>query len=201
MTVSEHRSPVGTRMTSQEGVNAPMVMRRPTLSDGVRMFEFIQASENLDQNSLYLYLLLCRDFSSTCRIAEIGSQLAGVVTAYLPAHQPKLVFVWQVAVAREFRGRGVALAMLTDLAADLAAADPWLLQTTITPSNTASLKLFQALARNLHAPISATGGFHESLFEPYKHETETLYTIGPIDAVCQTNCSNQSEHLHKRRTT
>ena len=41
----------------------PMVIRRPALSDGVRMFDLIQASENLDKNSLYMYLLLCRDFS------------------------------------------------------------------------------------------------------------------------------------------
>ncbi len=163
----------------------PMVIRRPALSDGVRMFDLIQASENLDKNSLYMYLLLCRDFSSTCRIAEIDSRLAGLVTAYLPSHQPKLVFVWQVAVAKEFRGRGVALTMLTDLVAGLAASDPWLLQTTITPSNTASQRLFEALARKFHAPISSTDGFHRNLFEPYQHETESLYTIGPIASVCE----------------
>ena len=159
------------------------VIRRPTLADAVQMFELINAAGSLDKNSLYLYLLLCRDFSCTCRVAQSGSRLVGVTTAYLPADQPKLVFIWQVAVAEEFRGRGIALAMLTDLMTGLAASDPWYLQTTITPSNAASQKLFTALARKFRAPISTTDGFHENLFGHYQHEPEVLYTLGPIAAV------------------
>ena len=161
------------------------VIRRPTLADAVQMYELVNAAGSLDKNSLYLYLLLCRDFSSTCRVAEIGSRLVGVTTAYLPADQPRLVFIWQVAVAEEFRGRGIALAMLTDLVASLAASDPWFLQTTITPSNTASKNLFTSLAKKFRATISSADGFHENLFGRYQHEAEVLYTLGPIAAVCE----------------
>jgi L-2,4-diaminobutyric acid acetyltransferase len=188
MTSSGLHSSFGSATAGNNPAGA-LVLRRPTLSDAVRIFDLIQNSENLDKNSLYLYMLLCRDFSSTCRVAELGNNIAGVVTAYLPSHQPKLVFVWQVAVAKEYRGRGIALAMLTDMVAGLAAADPWLLQTTITPSNLASQKLFESLAARFHAPISVTDGFHESLFEPYRHEPERLYTIGPISSVCQEPAS------------
>ena len=161
------------------------VIRRPTLADAVQMYELVNAAGSLDKNSLYLYLLLCRDFSSTCRVAQSDSRLVGVTTAYLPADQPRLVFVWQVAVAEEFRGRGIAMAMLTDLVAGLAASDPWFLQTTITPSNTASRNLFTSLAKKFRTPISATDGFHENLFGRYQHEAEVLYTLGPIAAVCE----------------
>jgi L-2,4-diaminobutyric acid acetyltransferase len=164
---------------------AAPVIRRPTLSDAVRMYELVKSAGNLDVNSLYLYLLLCRDFSATCRVAEVESRPVGMVTAYLPSHQPRLVFIWQVAVAEEFRGRGIAMAMLSDLTSGLAAADPWFLQTTITPSNTASIRLFTALARKFRTPISTTEGFHERLFEPYRHEAEILYTLGPIVSVCE----------------
>lgn len=56
------------------------------------------------------------------------------------------------------------------------------LEATVTPSNSASARMFRSLAERLGAACGESVIYEESLFPSDKHEEERLLRIGPIDA-------------------
>src|SRR5690606_27639742 len=128
----------------------------------------------------YAYLLLCRDFSSTCLVAECSSALTGFVTAYRPPARSDVLFVWQIGVAPRARGQGLATRLLEELLAQPACHGIRFLEANITPSNHASWRLFERLARRLAAPMETGEGFRADWFGDAAHEAELLMRIGPL---------------------
>ncbi|MFD4292586.1 diaminobutyrate acetyltransferase [Rhodococcus sp. NPDC058505] len=151
--------------------------RRPTIADGTRMWEIARDSRVLDLNSSYAYLMWCRDFHDTSTIAEVDGDVAGFVTGFVRPDDPQTVYVWQVAVDENARGRGVAAAMLGNLLDHLAHQGVTRLETTISPDNFASIALFTALARNRYTSITKRELFTPSHF-PDTHDSEELYVVG-----------------------
>lgn len=109
-------------------------------------------------NSVYGYLLLCLHHAPTCVVAEQDGAVVGFVLAYRPPMQPKVVFVWQVAVLWEARGLGLAKRMLKTLLERDACRQARFLETTVTPSNTASQALFRSLAAVEAGRVDAFAG-------------------------------------------
>lgn len=171
-------------METSGGKPGEIVLRCPTLGDGADVHALIQACPPLDLNSAYLYFLVCDHFRDTTVVAERAGKLVGCVTAYIRPDQPDTLFVWQVAVHRDARGQGLGRLML-DAAADRgAAASVRWMQTTISPSNTASRKLFAswAASRDLQlkeAPYLEPGHF-AAAGPGAAHEAERLFRIGPL---------------------
>ena len=157
-------------------------LRCPTVDDGAAISQLVRETGVLDENSAYAYLLLCRDFSRTSLVAERDSQLAGFVTAYRPPQRPQTLFVWQIGVSQSARRLGLGLRLLSDLVArcrdDESAIE--FVEATVARSNTASRRLFDALAEQLRLPLTTTEGFTEANFPPGGHEAEPLICIGPL---------------------
>jgi L-2,4-diaminobutyric acid acetyltransferase len=152
------------------------------VDDASSIWELVSDSQVLDVNSCYLYLLLCRDFAETCLVAENEQGLAGFLTAYRPPTRPDALFVWQIGVAPHARRQGLALRMLMHLLASPACGDVLTVEATISPSNTASRRLFESLARVLEAPLDWTDGFLPEHFGTRQtHEAEPLLRIGPLE--------------------
>lgn len=152
-------------------------LRRPAVTDGAAVWRLVKASPPLDVNSAYLYLMLFRNFAATCVIAEAEGAIAGAITAYRLPEDSAVLFVWQVAVAEEFRGRGLGRRMLDHLLDDLS---PREVHTTVSPGNAASLALFRAFARGRGAPFTQTECFSPDQFPDGPHEAESLCRIGPF---------------------
>ncbi|GGV46369.1 diaminobutyrate acetyltransferase [Streptomyces griseoflavus] len=158
-----------------------LVMAIPTVEDGAAAWHIARESRVLDANSSYSYLLWFRDFARTSVVAsESGDVPVGFVTGFCRPEQPDTLVVWQIAVDRGQRGRGTASAMLDHLTARLA-ADGGLrhLETTISPDNAASHRLFRSFAQRHAAPLERDLLFSAELF-PDTHEAEFLYRIGPL---------------------
>lgn len=155
----------------------------PTMRDAQAIWRIVVDSGVLDENSLYLYLLLCRDFSSTCLVARQGNQVVGFVTAYRLPRDPDVLFVWQVGVARRARRQGIALQLLHRLVQRCSRSSLRCVEATIAPSNTASHRLFESLAHSLDAPWQRLpeSGLSEADFPPGSHEPEPLIRIGPLN--------------------
>jgi L-2,4-diaminobutyric acid acetyltransferase len=98
------------------------------------------------------------------------------------------MFVWQIAVAAQMRGSGLAKAMLRELLGRDALRKCRYMETTVSPSNTPSRRLFYSLARELDAPVSEKALFLEQDFGKDRHEQETLIRIGPVRGI------NPEEH-------
>lgn len=147
------------------------------MSDGAAIWRLVNSLEALDTNSCYLYLLLCRDFSSTSLVATIGEELVGFVTAYIPLTRPDVLFVWQIGVSPTARKRGIAKSLLRRLLMLDACRDVRRLEATVTPSNTASRRLFASLAETLGGELSVGAGFSSKDFGGAEHEAEETISI------------------------
>ena len=148
--------------------------------DARAMWQMAKESGSLDLNSPYAYVLAGHHFSETSVVGETADgHLAGFVFAYRPPASPGQVFVWQVAVDPALRGAGVARRLLhrvIDNALPLGATS---LTATVTPSNDASRRLFQAIARDRGAQFTERPCFGADLF-PDGHEPENEILITPL---------------------
>lgn len=158
---------------------AEITLRTPTVADGPAMWQMAVDSDTLDVNAPYAYLLWCRDFAASSVIAEIDGEPAGFVTGYRRPQQPQTLMVWQVAVNAAHRGFGLAGRMLDYLGDALVADGGTHLETSITPDNTASRRLFSAFARRWDAELECSELFGDGLF-PESHLAEELFRIGPL---------------------
>lgn len=162
-----------------------LAVRAPEVGDGAEIWSLVRNSGALDVNSPYAYLLACRHHAGTSLVAERAGRLVGFVLAYRPPRQPDTVFVWQIAVAREARRQGLGGRLLRTLVERQVPTGVSHLETTITPSNEPSWRLFRGLARTLGVSYTQAPGFPAELFpdegdgEP-AHEREELVRIGPF---------------------
>ncbi len=149
-------------------------------------------SGKLDVNSTYAYLILCEHFSDTCLLAEQNEELVGFVSAYFPPQLEDTLFIWQIAVKKDFRGQGIAKSLLINLLESLINYEIYFLETSITPSNKISRSLIFKLAEELQCPVEETELFSRELFVDSPHEPEFLIRIGPFNFL-------EIKEKHKKR--
>ncbi|MFE2565236.1 diaminobutyrate acetyltransferase [Streptomyces mirabilis] len=155
---------------------------RPKVADGAALWHIAKDSGTLDLNSSYSYLLWCRDFAGTSAVARDADGVpVGFVTGYVRPEHPGTLLVWQVAVDAAHRGRGLAAALLDGLTARVAEQRTiTAVETTITPGNTASERLFTSYARRHGARVEHEVLFEAGQFPDGPHDPEVLYRIGPL---------------------
>jgi len=163
-----------------EPESEPAIFRRPTLEDGKAVQDLIASCATLDDNSLYCNFLQCTHFADTCMLVEQGEKVVGWISAYRPPREPDTLFVWQVAVSPEARGRGIAGRLVERLLASPSCRDVTRLRATITPSNTASWRLFGSIADSLDAPLKRQLWLDAEENFDGDHEAEFMVTIGPF---------------------
>ena len=160
-----------------------ITIRNPEIRDGARIWQLVKDAGTLDLNSSYLYMLLCRDFSPFCAVAERDGRLEGFVTGFTPPLRPNVWFLWQIGVAESARGEGLAGRLAFHVLRDFAARGGEYLETTVTASNKASRALFSGIARRLGTQLVESDLFTAEMFPPGgEHEAEPLLRIGPFDA-------------------
>ncbi|MFF3611287.1 diaminobutyrate acetyltransferase [Streptomyces sp. NPDC002580] len=169
---------------SAEFLEMPEDLRidRPDVADGAALWRIAKDSGTLDLNSSYSYLLWCRDFAGTSAVArDAEGRPVGFVTGYVRPERPHTLLVWQVAVDAAHRGRGLAARLLDGLSARVSAERGLsVVETTITPGNTASERLFMSYARRHGAPVEREVLFGTAQFPDGPHDPEVLYRIGPF---------------------
>nr|WP_272937504.1 diaminobutyrate acetyltransferase [Mycolicibacter minnesotensis] len=110
---------------------------------------------------------------------EPPHRLGGFVTGYRRPERPATLMVWQVAVNAAHRGAGLAGRMLDHLVRAQVIDGVTHLETSITPDNEASRRLFGAFARRWEASLECSELFGAGLF-PESHLAEELFRIGPL---------------------
>ncbi|WP_434081469.1 diaminobutyrate--2-oxoglutarate transaminase [Sanguibacter sp. Z1732] len=163
-----------TTSTTTSPTTAQITFRNPAVEDGATMWRLARDSGSLDLNTSYAYLLFARDFAQTCRIVEVDGEPAGFVLGYRRQSEPGTLFVWQIAVAAEHRGRQLGLRLLDDVATEAT-----YVEATITADNTASQRLFTSFARSRGSELNRREMFTTEDF-PDGHEAEGLVRIGPM---------------------
>lgn len=175
-------SSLQTVIESTRSLNNQITVTAPTVADGADIWRVAKASSELDLNSSYMYLLFARDFAETSRIAIIEGELVGFVLAYRRAEAPETLFVWQVAVDEDHRGKGIARSMLDELIQSTANDELPIrtLETTVTDDNVDSQRLFARLADRWDADLRISTLFDSKHF-PDEHDAERVHVISPLD--------------------
>jgi len=155
-----------------------MSYRKPTAADGLAVHGLIKRCPPLDQNSLYCNLLQCTDFSTTSIIAEDDQhRVIGFISGYIPPERVETLFIWQVALDPDFRGLGIASRMLSQL---FERNDQHkCMETTISPSNLASQKLFENFFEARQMNFETRVLFEKGVHLDSCHESEVLYRAEP----------------------
>lgn len=148
--------------------------------DGATLWTIVRDTGVLDVNSCYAYILFCDQFRDTTLLAELDGRPVGFTTAFRSPLRSDTVFLWQVGVNESARGHGVAGRLLDALVRLPAAREARFLETTISPSNTASRRLFESFARRHDATVEESEGYGPSLFAGSGHEAEHHFRIGPL---------------------
>src|SRR5699024_6832485 len=120
-----------------------------------------------------------RDWSSDVCSSDLVSagEVVGFLLGYQPPQRPGSVFVWQVAVRADQRGRRLAARMLDDLVDALPGVHT--LEATVTEDNTASRRLFASFARGRGAELTWSEGVPATDF-PDGHDGEPRLHISPL---------------------
>jgi L-2,4-diaminobutyric acid acetyltransferase len=162
-------------MTTQK-----VILRTPRKEDGAAIYQLVKSSPPLDLNSCYAYLLQAQHFSESCIVAEHNGAIVAYVSAYIPPQQPDTLFVWQVVTASAYRGTGMAATLISGLLARPACQAVRYIDTTVSPSNIASARVFRKLGERLGCRINTSILFAASDFSGAGHEDEVLFRIGPF---------------------
>src|SRR3546814_6039454 len=90
-------------------------LRKPDARAGPAITALIARGSPRDRISAYCNLIQCTHFADHCVVAEAGGRIVGWVSGHRPPSDPRAFFVWQVAVAREGRGNGLASRVIKTL--------------------------------------------------------------------------------------
>lgn len=108
--------------------------------------------------------------------------MVGWVSGYRPPSAPENLFLWQVAVAEQARGKRLAASLIEQILARPQAAGVTHLTTTVTGDNQASWAVFEGLARKWGVPLHRSIRFEREAHFDGAHATEWEARIGPLPA-------------------
>lgn len=157
-----------------------ILLRLPVLEDGMAVFELIGKSPPLDTNSSYCNLLQCSHFANTSVAAEIEGEIIGFISGYPIPNRPDTLFIWQVAVAEQARGIGLASRMISHILARSSCAGIIFVETSITQDNTASWALFKSFAKTHSIELQSSAWMDKEIHFAGQHNSEALVRIGPL---------------------
>lgn len=154
-----------------------IMFRKPEPDDAGQMYQLVKSSPPLDLNSEYYYYLLTHHYSNTCIVAEQQGQIVGFISAYFIPNDPDKLFIWQVAVDKKLRGQRLGSMMLGSLIARPECCYASHISTTVNPSNTASMALFESYSESIDSEVVTSEFIHEDDFTDDDHEAEVMLTI------------------------
>lgn len=151
-----------------------MEIRRGTAQDAKEVHDIVKES-SLDDNSLYMYLVMFSFYKEFSRVAIIDGKVAGFVLGFPVPQKRMAYFCWQIGVDKNHRGKGIAKKLLLSVTEGF--RELW---STVTPSNKASNNLFESFTQVKKLKLHKEDMFSRSLFGlEADHEKEILYRIHP----------------------
>lgn len=151
---------------------------KPKKFHTVEIIKLIKDTQVLDVNSEYLYYLQTTHFKDFCCVAidEKKNKVIGFVSGYLIPNE-KTLFIWQVAINSDYRGLGLAQRLILKIAKRKSCKNINFIKTTVSPSNSSSIRVFEKVAIELKTKIKKSKFLKKKDFTN-AHEDEPMYTIG-----------------------
>lgn len=154
-----------------------IILRAATVEDGRAVHQLVVETGVLDVNSVYAYCVLFDHFPATSVVAYRDDTLLGFVLGHPLAAKPDHYFLWQVGVSEQARGEGLATRLLGWVVDNV--PDLRVLETTITPDNTASRRLFRGFAARRAVDLTTRPGLSSDALGA-GHAPEERFSLGPF---------------------
>lgn len=185
----------------QSSTTASVHIRPLQRADARALHALICACPPLDVNSLYAYALLALHHASTCFVAIRDGQLCGAVTGYIKPTQPDTYFLWQIAIAPNQQGSGLGSALLDHVARyALQQNNLHFLETTISPGNMASQRLFRRFAQRHQVDCQQHSLFSAQEMQPIampEHTADSSNSFTHHDIELQGAEAHEAEDLYR----
>ncbi|NLE49261.1 MAG: diaminobutyrate acetyltransferase [Sandaracinaceae bacterium] len=146
--------------------------------DGPTVSALVRETGILDPNSTYAYVLLGDRFGQHGLVAEEDGKLIGFVSGFLDPREPSTLFLWQIGLRAEARGRGLGKKLLNAFISLPANRRARALETTVAIDNLPSRRLFEAFSRDHGASIEAIGAYGSELLDG--NSEEVIFRIAPL---------------------
>ena len=164
-------------------------IRNVTLGDIKQVYRLLSANRPyVGLNSRYTYLLLARDFSDTCLVAEDNERIIAFSSGYISPSKQDTFFNWEIVVDEKYRGNGLQKKLLLN---QINRENIKYLEATVNPSNEAAKRNYRELTRLLKTVCHESVLFCEEDFENDSHEAEVLYRIGPFSRILVEKASSR----------
>lgn len=131
-----------------------MKIRRLNSQDIHSIRDLVAKCKPLDLHTLYSYWIIIQYFNKYSFVLESSSQQVGLITSLdKKLDSKKILFIWQIGVIPEFRGKKLGEKLLHHLVESALNDGINYFQFSIDPNNTASLKTFQSIATNFKGKL------------------------------------------------
>ncbi|PJM98604.1 diaminobutyrate acetyltransferase [Streptomyces sp. CB01201] len=166
-------------MTTATTTRVRHQFRTPRVEDAHTLWQMVDQSDALDNNSPYYYALWCRDFAATSLVATVEDDIVAFLTGYFRPDEPDTYLVWQEAT-KPCHGIPFLGVKLFERAADRAVEQgARFIEATVSADNKAIIMVLKKVAKRYSADVHTQILFPSDLF-PGEHHDEVLYRIGPL---------------------
>lgn len=119
------------------------MFRQCRQEDAAAVHQFVASCPPLEAYPLHQYKILLRYFGNCSFLAEKDGRIAAFEMGLPSHHHTGTYFLWQIGVANEFRGEGLAGRLLGHIERELHKAGFERIEVTIDPENPSSLRAFE----------------------------------------------------------
>lgn len=131
-----------------------MRIRNVVPGDEIALLDLAQRCPPLDVHTAYTYWVLCNAFQEWSQVAEEGRHIVGMLTSVFNGSD---LLIWQIGVDADWRGNGVASAMLEALREKSTSRGVYEARVTIDTRNEASIRAFSRFGLQRIGSLSLPG--------------------------------------------
>lgn len=155
--------------------------RPPEPADATAAWELVANTPNLDDNSLYYYMIWFRDFADASLVATVDDAFIGFLTGYRRPDEPDVYFVWQEAVQPRHGIPDLGVKLFERAVEHQVATGAKFVEASVSAANKSIIMVLRKLAKKYSTEIEKSILFPADHF-PGGHHDEILYRIGPLTA-------------------
>lgn len=156
-----------------------VIFTRPEACHAQEVKTLVDENEQLDSNSLYIYLIWCSFFSQNSAIAIKNNEVISFVTGFRKPDDPETYFLWQTAAKKRHGVANLGLNLILYAVEKEIENGIKAIEASVNKKNTPIVMLMKTLNKRVGGDLSTTSLFSSEQLshEGMQHHEETLIRI------------------------
>lgn len=163
----------------------------PDVSHAMQIWNLVDETKHLDNNSQYIYALWCTYFRDHSAIALDGDEVLAFVTGFRCPSAPEIYFIWQTAAKPRHGVPNLGVELIQYAVEREVATGARVIEASVSARNAPIKMLFKTLCRRLQGKLETSLLFTGDMLSTGdgEHHDEILYRIElraqPADAAAE----------------